>query len=142
MRFFPIKNSVKKRFVKNKTIFHKKDCIFITAVLFTAALSALVTALFQNGAGQAVRITIDGKLYGEYSLSDNRTIIIDEPLGYNRVVIENGTAYMDGADCPDKYCMDYKPVSKGNETIICLPHRLVVEVLGKTDTRQPDIIVQ
>ena len=123
-------------------MFQKKDCILIVAVLFVAALSALIMALPQSTTGHMVQITIDGKIYGEYSLSDSQTITVDEPLGYNKVVIENGMAYMDEADCPDKYCMDYKPVSKGNETIICLPHKLVVEVIGKTDIQQPDVVVQ
>ena len=84
----------------------------------------------------------DGKLYGEYSLSGNQTIVIDGSHGYNRVVIENGAAYVEDADCPDKYCMKYKPISKGNETIVCLPHRLVVEVTGKADRQQPDSVAQ
>lgn len=112
------------------------------SVLFAAGAVSLAAAMAAGGTGQTVRITVDGKLYGEYSLSENQTITVDGRYGYNRIVIENGAAYMDGADCPDKYCMAYKPVSKGNETIICLPHRLVVEVAQKADRQQPDAVAQ
>lgn len=135
MRFFPINN------MSDRKIFRKKDCILIGAVLLLTILTALAAAFFQKDAGQTVRILRDGKLYGEYSLTDNQTIVIDGLYGYNKVVIENGTAYVEDADCPDKYCMKYKPISRGNETIVCLPHRLVVEIKGKADIQQPDIIV-
>lgn len=114
--------------------------MLIGAVLLLTILTALAAAFFQNDAGQTVRILTDGKLYGEYSLTDDRVIVIEGQHGYNKIVIENGTAYVEDADCPDKYCMKYKPISRGNETIVCLPHRLVVEITGKADIQQPDIV--
>ena len=122
-------------------MFRKKDFILIAIFVAIAAVAALLIMFVQRGAGAAVRITIDGVLYGEYSLSEEQSISVDEELGHNRLVIENGSAYMADADCPDKYCMDYKPISKGGETIICLPHKLVVEVTGVRDAQQPDVVV-
>lgn len=142
MRLFHINAFNLKNVLKNKNMLNKKDCILIIAVLFAAAVSALSMALYQGTEGQTIRITIDGEIYGEYNLSEDQTITINGVHGYNSVVIESGAAYMDAADCPDKYCVEYKPVSKGNETIICLPHRLVVEVIGGKDAGQPDVIVQ
>lgn len=122
-------------------MFRKKDVILIGVIVVIAAVSALLIMFIQREAGAMVRITIDGVLYGEYSLSEEQFISIDEESGHNRIVIEDGCAYMADADCPDKYCMDYKPIAKGGETIICLPHRLVVEVTGARDRQQPDVIV-
>lgn len=122
-------------------IFRKKDFILIGIIVVTAAVSALLLMFTQGKPGATVRITVDGEFYGEYSLYEEQAVSIDEELGHNRLVIEDGSAYMADADCPDKYCMDYKPISKGGETIICLPHRLVVEVTGDRDARQPDVIV-
>lgn len=111
-------------------------------IAIIAGISALVVMFAQSGAGASVRVTVDGALYGEYSLSKEQSIFIESASGYNRLLIKNGSAYMAEADCPDKYCMDYKPVSRGGETIICLPHRLVVEVTGTRDAHQPDVVVQ
>lgn len=122
-------------------IFRKKDFILIGIIVATAAVSALLLMFTQGDPGATVRITIDGALYGEYSLSEEQSISIDEKLGHNRLVIEDGSAYMADADCPDKYCMDYKPIAKSGEMIICLPHKLVVEVTGTQDEQQPDVIV-
>lgn len=122
-------------------MFRKKDFILITAIIAAAAVSALLITFARRYGGAAVRVTIDGRFYGEYDLSGDQSVSIDEKLGHNRIVIENGSAYMADADCPDGYCMEYKPISRGGETIICLPHRLVVEVTGTRDAQQPDVIV-
>lgn len=122
-------------------MFRKKDFILMAVLIVTAAASALLIAFARRTAGAAVRVTIDGVFYGEYRLSEDQSVSIDEKYGHNRLVIENGSAYMAEADCPDGYCMEYKPISRGGETIICLPHRLVVEVTGTRDAQQPDVIV-
>lgn len=122
-------------------MFRKKDFILMAVLIVTAAASALLIAFARRTAGAAVRVTIDGVFYGEYRLSEDQSVSIDEKYGHNRLVIENGSAYIAEADCPDGYCMEYKPISRGGETIICLPHRLVVEVTGTRDAQQPDVIV-
>lgn len=122
-------------------MFRKKDFILIAVIIVAASASALLTTYVQRTDGAAVRVAIDGVFYGEYPLSEDRSVSIDEKYGHNRLVIENGSAYMAEADCPDGYCMEYKPISRGGETIICLPHRLVVEVTGTRDAQHPDVIV-
>ena len=122
-------------------MFCKRDLIVVIAVAIVIAVSAIAAAFYQKNEGDTLRITIDGELYGEYSLADNQSVTMAEKLGYNSLVIENGTAYMADADCADKYCMAYKPISKNGETIICLPHKLVVEVCGDRDSQLPDVIV-
>ena len=46
-------------------------------------------------------------------------------------------------DCPDKICVNHAAISKKGETIVCLPHKVVVEVVdenGTQDGNQIDII--
>ncbi len=122
-------------------MFQKKDFLLIAIIFFIIVISVCLILLSGRSAGEPVRITIDRRLYGEYHLSQNQTITVDESLGLNRIVIENGTVYMAEANCPDKYCMEYKPIKNGGQTIICLPHKLVVEVIGERHSQQVDVIV-
>ncbi|MCM1183629.1 MAG: NusG domain II-containing protein [Roseburia sp.] len=105
----------------------KKDGILIACVIVIAAVLAL---LRPRDAGKRLRITIDGAVYGEYMLSEDQTIELYSKWGYNQVIIREGAAYMASADCPDRYCVAHEPISKGGQAIICLPHRLVAEVLA------------
>ena len=42
---------------------------------------------------------------------------------------EDGKAYMEEANCPDGYCEEQGKISGHTQTIVCLPHKLVVEIL-------------
>lgn len=43
-------------------------------------------------------------------------------------MIRDGKADMKEADCPDKLCVHQKAISAENESIVCLPDRVVVTV--------------
>ena len=75
-----------------------------------------------------VRITVDGELYGEYPLGEDRKIEMRGDGWENTLVIKNGYADMAEADCPKKICVNTSPICNSGETIICLPHRVVVAV--------------
>lgn len=128
-----------------KTILNKKDIIFAAGIMLAALLMLICMNFGKQKAGTFIRITVDGKEYGVYSLDKDKVIDIDGELGHNQVVIQDGEAYMNEADCPDHYCMEYKAISQKNETIICLPHKMVVEVIADNSEgkeSQVDIIAQ
>ena len=103
----------------------KNDWILAACIL----LAAVAILLFQfvrsdSGAGK-VSVTVDGEIFGTYSLAEDQTVDID---GTNRLVIENGTAEMEWADCPDQICVNHRAVSREGESIICLPNQVVISV--------------
>ncbi len=105
----------------------KKDFILI-GVLLVIALIAWCDTVSSASDRASVTITIGGEIYGTYPLDQSRTIEINDAKGYNKVVIENGSVHMADADCPDQYCVQHAAIHAGHETIICLPHELVVEI--------------
>lgn len=123
-------------------MFKKKDMVIIVLVLVVAAIMALVMNYGQGKAGGTVRIMIDGEEYGTYLILENRTIEVVSETGYNKVVLENGMVSMVEADCPDQYCVEHNAISKTNETIVCLPHKLVVEVLAPVEDGVIDSVAQ
>ena len=71
-----------------------------------------------------LKITVDGKQYGTYSLSKNRTIEINDT---NICEIKNGQAHMTEATCPDHLCMKQHAIDSKGGTIVCLPNKVVIE---------------
>ena len=116
----------------------KNDVIFISAILLLAVLGALALFIFRSE-GDFVTVTVNGQLYGEYSLSENRRVEINQGESYNILVIEDGYASVETASCPDGICSSHRPVKHGGESIICLPNKVVIEVHSATDNA-PDII--
>lgn len=119
----------------------KKDMILAIAALLTAAAGMLFVRFWGSDTTGAIRITVDGEEYGTWSLASWQEIVVDTEYGHNVVVIENGEAYMAEADCPDGYCMQYAHIRSGSQSIICLPHRLVVEVVGEDADSTEDAAV-
>lgn len=117
----------------------KNDLIFILVLLLLAGVATL-TLLLTRTEGDTVTVTVDGVLFGEYSLHENRSIEIRCENGYNLLVIEDGRARIESADCPDGICSSHRPITYHGESIICLPNRVVVEIRSRSN-QQPDIII-
>lgn len=90
----------------------------------------LLIASLNTFDGTTVTVAIDNEVYKTYSLSENITDTIKTDYGVNVIHINNGKVSIASADCPDKYCVSHVEISKNGETIVCLPHRLVVEIKG------------
>ena len=103
----------------------KKDLILGAGIIVIALAMLLVMQLTRGEEGKQIRVTLDGKIYGTYSLSKDQTIEVKDGDFYNRI----GKAYMEEANCPDGYCEEQGKISGHTQTIVCLPHKLVVEVL-------------
>ena len=59
--------------------------------------------------------------------------------GHNLVVIQDESVGITEADCPDKICISEGFVSKPGATVVCLPHKVLVEVKSAGDD-EPDVI--
>lgn len=117
----------------------RNDIIFIAALVLISALVGLGFYFFRTG-GDAVRVTVDGELYGEFSLDEDRTVEIASSGGYNVLVIKNGEAYVESASCPDGICAAHKPISRDGESIVCLPNKVVITARAKGDGDAPDVV--
>ena len=119
----------------------RNDLIFIVALLLIVALAGLAI-YFLRGEGNAVTVTVDGKPLATYSLSEDRTveILTGEDNGeLNLLIIKDGKAYVETATCPDGICAAHKPISRDGESIVCLPHKVVITVT-QADGEGPDIV--
>lgn len=120
----------------------KKDLIFIFSILIFAVFLLLIQRVYGNAQDEAdmVKITVDQKLYGTYDLNKNQTITIQNDFGINTIQIQNKDVWMEEADCPDGYCKEQGHISKNKQTIVCLPHKLVVEISDDSEKSEPDSV--
>lgn len=109
----------------------RADIWLILVLFFIGFASLCLVRIQQCQTGGSVTITVGGKEIGTYSLSAEQTIPIQTggETG-NTLVISGGKANMTDATCPDRLCVRQRSVSRQGETIVCLPHKVVVEVTG------------
>ena len=60
---------------------------------------------------------------------DVQRIEIPGRVGKCILVIFDGKADMESADCPNQICVHHSAISHTGETIVCLPNRVVIEVI-------------
>ena len=110
----------------------KKDIILCTEDdLSQVCFNLVENAIKYNYSGGKVFVMVyqDGNQIAEYPLAEDLVKAVSyEEEHYNLLLIENGKVSVSDADCPDQLCVKQRSISKNGESIICLPHRLVVQV--------------
>ena len=48
----------------------------------------------------------------------------------NKVTIKNGAVSMDFSNCHGQDCVQQHTITKTGETIVCLPHKVFLEIRG------------
>ena len=115
-----------KAFVSKRRI----DIIVIASLLLLSLASLLFITLTRKE-GAAVEVTVNGEVVATYSLFLNGEYELNG--GTNTLVIENGAAYLSYSDCPDHTCEKRGKIRYAGQTRVCLPNKLTVTIVGKTD---------
>lgn len=107
----------------------KSDLLLIAAILAVAlALSGYL--YFTKEKGAMAVVMVDGKDVASYPLNKEITEKIETEDGFNVLVIKDGKADVTVADCLDGICCHEAAIMYDGQSIICLPHKLVVEIRG------------
>ena len=121
----------------------RNDIILAVVIVFIAA-AGLLLFVFNREQGSTVSVKIDGTQIASYPLGENREIPIktgDNDEHINVLVIKDGKASISEADCPDKICVETRAVSYVGETVVCLPHKLVIEITNQNADGGIDVAV-
>ena len=122
--------------MKKKTL--KNDILLILGALLLAGLLWGALRLTAAQGAEAV-VTVDGTVEAVLPLSRDCVYTLDgarfgAPAGScaNRITVEDGRVCVDEASCPDRICVRRGWIRYAGESIVCLPHRLVVAIRGGT----------
>lgn len=128
----------------------RNDAIFIAVLLAVIAVVGVCFYFFRiegnsvtlRGEGNAVTVSVDGKVIATYPLDEDRVEDIRTGTeGLNRLVIEDGKAWVETASCPDGVCAAHKPIHREGESIVCLPNKVVIAVTTTDGDDAPDVVV-
>lgn len=110
----------------DKGLIKKGDVGILLIALILTGVLWLYTGKREEG--QFVYVTARGETT-IYPLSKDSVISLTEGMeSSNTIVIENGTVFMENANCLDQICVHHKAVSKDGETIICLPNQVFIAI--------------
>ena len=106
----------------------------ILFLLLAAVAASAAWLLLRDGDTDAptARILRDGVLLEEIDLSqvdEPYSLTLEDDSGRNVLSVERGRVCVSEADCPDQVCVKQGWISGGAVPIICLPHRLTIEIV-------------
>lgn len=111
----------------------KADFIIIGVVLVVVGVLVFFLYGVNGDSGKYVQVEVNGEVVETFELTDDVQKQYDFDGNINTLQIKDGKASVIEANCPDGICTNHMPVSRAGESIICLPHKLVVTVLDKVD---------
>ena len=109
------------------------DFFLIIGLLLITIVSAIFIYKEGNFDDLYVEISIDGEIVNRFRLDKDLTTILSSG---NRLVIKDSKVTIDDADCPDKLCVKQGSIYKPNESIICLPNKLVVRIVNSNSSNE------
>lgn len=118
---------MKKDFIK------KLDIVLVIAALAVSAVLYFCINAF-NEKGDIVSVKVNDLTVAELPINEDTVFEIETENGITNILeISDGTAKMISADCPDKICVNHKSISKNNETIVCLPNKVLITVVSEKE---------
>ena len=90
------------------------------AVSNTGDAAAALYAVIQNSDG----------FYQVLSLGEDATVTVTGSLGTNVIEVANGRVRCLESDCSNQTCVKQGWVSGRGQTVVCLPHKLIVQVVA------------
>lgn len=106
----------------------KKGDLFLIAAILMIGIITFGVFSFRASGKEAV-VYQNGKETMRFALSEDVTVTLTNgENSENEMVIENYKVSVHWADCPDQICVKQGEISKEGETIVCLPHKLVIKI--------------
>ena len=108
----------------------KKADIVLFFILLAFGIGLSVLSYAGASTGEKAVVTVDGELYGTYSLSEDREIEIKQDDAINKITIKDGSVQMSYSTCKNQVCVKDGAINKTNQSIVCLPNKVMVQITG------------
>lgn len=124
----------------------RRDLILIALALI-AALGLWLASQMMKGDAATVVVTIDGEEALRAPLDKDDVYTFEQEDGsVNILTVKDGYAQMTEANCRDGLCLNMGRTNTTAKTIVCLPHKLVVQMESEKAPDAPadeiDMVIQ
>jgi hypothetical protein len=106
------------------------DKVIIFLLVVFAAFFAFEKYVLSNNKISSVIIRSDGEIIKNIPITNNGEYIIKSKEGELTCIIKDQKVEVVESTCPDKLCMKQGWISKQGESIICLPNRISITIVG------------
>ena len=120
----------------------KADFILIAVIVAVVGVLSIFLYGINSNTGSFVTVEVNGEITETLPLDEDKTIEIKTANnGKNILEIKNKTARVVEANCPEKICKKHHAIKRNGESIVCLPHKVVITVRDNSDKNEIDAVV-
>ena len=135
-----------------KTFFKKSrmkrwDFIILISLVILSFIPILIFSIYQSKINEVTYqaiVKVDGKQVKVFDLSENGQHYTyryeDKDGDYNIIEVNRNQIRMKEANCGDQICVKRGWIKKPGETIVCLPHKLVIEIQSSDGSESGSVI--
>lgn len=121
----------------------KLNIVLVAAIAIVAVTGFIVVKLMGLGStaqgATAVITDADKKTY-ETPLDKDATITVTTDLGTNVIEVKDGRVRAKEANCPNQDCVHQGWIGKPGQQIVCLPHKLTVDIVDEGAQADYDVV--
>ena len=112
----------------------RKGDLLIFVVLIIIGFFTFCNNFFRDEiTGNLAILEIDGEIVEKFNLeTDLETYRVETEYGYNVLEFADGSVSVVEADCPDQICVHFGWIKTVGQTIVCLPHKLIIRIANET----------
>ena len=131
--------------VAQKRAYRRMSVNVIAVLVITALALAAAAAAYVLGNAVDARTAViqdaDGNTF-VMPLSKDDVLTVASSAGTNVVEVQSGKVRVSEADCPNQDCVDQGWISNAGQQIVCLPHKLVVNITDEDAASAYDVVGQ
>ncbi len=117
--------------IKKRGKILKAGDYIVIVLIFGLVTLLFYQYLFSKPYGRTVLIT--GKSFqGSFPLLQKRVVEVEGPLGITKVIIDNEEVWIEESPCREKICIKMGRIKRVGEQVVCIPNRVIVEVIGES----------
>lgn len=133
-----------KDFAKNSLLRPWDGIIVVILLLLSFAPVVVFSLTRSNSPTQEAVLSVDGQEIKSFDLSDQSQSYTyryeDKDGDYNLIEVKGDRIRIKEADCGDQICVRRGWIDQSGETIVCLPHKLVIEIKS-SDGGEPGSVI-
>lgn len=112
-------------------MFSRYDFFVLVGIAFLALGGIFFNQQMSAHRGEEVEVYVNNQEYGVFPLYEDNHLEVEGVNGLTEVEIKDGRVRVTHSACPDKICIYTSWVQRPNQTIVCLPNRVVVKVASE-----------
>ena len=117
------------------------DRLLIVLLIVLGASSLFIVSLFQ-AQGETVQIFQNNEIKFQFNLNEEKRFVIENQSGFIQIFIEDKKVWVNDSSCSAKICKKMGKISKTGQTIVCVPNKIFIQIVGKNKDKYIDAITQ